>query len=442
MSNTGFTNAIPYVNIAVMSFGCLVCLVIIVCILMSDTRRERLNRLFIRIPLCTFFLLISDIVAWALDKNPARYAYVLSHIANFFVYALSFVVVVTVSAYLEAYIARRTDFKKWFMRGAYAVCTVSLIILIASQYLHLFYYIDENNVYSRMDGFWISQICGGLYMFVNFVVLIAYRKVFVKREFLLMLTYVLIPVIAVIMQLINPGLATVNIATIIAALFTYISIHSEQLTQLRTTKEELAENRISIMISQIQPHFLYNSLSVIRHLCRTDPAVAEETVLEFSEYLRENMDSLTITEPIPFDRELKHVQTYMSIEKKRFGDNLNVEYDITVDSFMLPPLTVQPIVENAVRHGVTKRENGGKIVISTRENPIEYLITITDDGAGYNPQRHPADKKSHVGISNVRSRLESMCGGSLSIQSVPGSGTTVIISLPKETKAIKKNDLQ
>ena len=202
--------------------------------------------------------------------------------------------------------------------------------------------------------------------------------------------------------------------------------------KINELEKELLQNQIAIMLSQIQPHFLYNSLVVIRQLCKTDPKMAEETVVEFSNYLRGNLDSLTISEPIPFERELQHVETYLAIEKKRFGDKLNIVYDTETKDFSLPTLTLQSIVENAVRYGATKKEYGGTVTIKTETIGSNAVITVTDDGMGFEPEQPIEEGRSHVGIKNVQGRLAAMCGGMLEIKSKPGEGTTVLITIPKK----------
>jgi len=199
-----------------------------------------------------------------------------------------------------------------------------------------------------------------------------------------------------------------------------------------TLERELTQKQISVMLSQIQPHFIYNALVVIRQLCKIDPKTAEETVLEFSEYLRGNLDSLTLNVPVPFEKELHHVETYLKIEKKRFGDKLNVVYDIKAKVFLIPALTLQPIVENAVRYGITKKERGGTVEIKTEEAGNSIVVTVTDDGVGFDVhQQAGGDGRSHVGIENTRSRLAAMCGGTLAIESGIGKGTTAVITIPK-----------
>jgi len=201
--------------------------------------------------------------------------------------------------------------------------------------------------------------------------------------------------------------------------------------QIDALENELLQSQISVMLSQIQPHFLFNSLLAIRELCLIEPETASEAVDEFSAYLRANLDSLNIKIPIPFDKELRHVKTYLSLEKKRFGDKVNIVYDINTTDFSIPVLTLQPIVENAVRHGITKREDGGTVVIKTEEKDDEIIITVTDDGVGFDSECEQESNR-HVGIRNVRSRLAAMFCGSLCVQSKPGVGTTAVIRILKE----------
>ena len=223
-----------------------------------------------------------------------------------------------------------------------------------------------------------------------------------------------------------------TIAVVIDCVINYIWLH---LKFVREHEQALqAEQRIQIMMTQIQPHFLYNSLTVIQELCRSDPAQAEAATVQFANYLRGNMDALQTGTPIPFGQELEHTRQYLALEEMRFEDKLTVRYDIQCESFLLPNLTLQPIVENAVRHGVRGNADGrGEVVIATRETPDRYEITVKDNGPGFDPEKHPKDQgSSHVGIQNVRQRLAQMCGGELKIESIPGAGTCVTIALPKE----------
>ena len=196
----------------------------------------------------------------------------------------------------------------------------------------------------------------------------------------------------------------------------------------------LQESQISIMLSQIQPHFLYNTLNSIYQLCETNPMRARLLVNSFSEYLRNNLSSLEESGLIPFATELSHVNTYLDIEKVRFEDNLEIEYDIKCVDFSLPVLTVQPIVENAVKHGTSKKRGGGTVKIATDEDKENYIITVSDTGCGFDPTKPKNDGKHHVGIENVRQRLSNMCSGTLKIESTEGVGTLATIIIPKGGK--------
>ena len=185
------------------------------------------------------------------------------------------------------------------------------------------------------------------------------------------------------------------------------------------------------MMSQIKPHFLYNVLSAIAQLCDEDSAKAKKAIVDFSAYLRGNMEALNIEGLISFDRELRHVRGYLDLEEAIYESALNVVYDIKAGGFMLPPLTIQPIVENAVKHGIGRKEGGGTVKLSVCETDEEYVVTVTDDGAGYDVNKPYPENRERIGLENVRRRLLAQCDGTLDIISEVEKGTTVTIRLPK-----------
>ena len=186
------------------------------------------------------------------------------------------------------------------------------------------------------------------------------------------------------------------------------------------------------MMTQIKPHFLYNSLGAIEALCDSDPKAAKDATVKFSRYLRGNMDSISAEGLIDFEKELAHTKLYLELEKLRFEDALEIRYDISCTDFKTPVLTLEPLVENAVRHGVRKNEDGvGYVAVSTSEYSDRYEIAVTDNGPGFDVTAVMDDGNSHIGIENVRSRLKAVCSGKLQINSVPGQGTTATIIIPK-----------
>ncbi len=132
-----------------------------------------------------------------------------------------------------------------------------------------------------------------------------------------------------------------------------------------------------------------------------------------------------------FAEEMRHVESYVWLEKLRFSDRVNVLYDISCSDFSLPALTVQPLVENAIKHGICKGRGGGTVTVASREDGKAYTVTIADDGIGFEPSEVAKDGKPHIGMESVRKRLQSMVGGSMKVASAPGKGTTVTITVPK-----------
>ena len=146
------------------------------------------------------------------------------------------------------------------------------------------------------------------------------------------------------------------LSIIVATEVLFLFLSAQKNADLAKEEEKNKEVQIKIMLSQIQPHFVYNSLSSISTLIPINPERAQAALDDFTEYLRTNLSSLTEVRLVPFEDELKHVKTYVALEQLRFGDRLNVIYDVSASDFMLPPLTVQPIVENAIKHGRKNRK--------------------------------------------------------------------------------------
>lgn len=205
-------------------------------------------------------------------------------------------------------------------------------------------------------------------------------------------------------------------------------------TLIRTNRQEadIEKSQNRVLRSQIQPHFLFNSLTAIAQLCEKDPALAKQATITFSEYYRGNLRAINHAAPIPFTQELEHLKMYLFIEQLRYGDSLNVVFDIETTDFHLPPLTIQPLVENAVKHGIGGKEDGGTVTVSTRNHGDCVMVLISDNGVGFDPNAVSPQDRNHVGLENVKNRLRLMCDAALEVQSAPGAGTTITISVPKE----------
>lgn len=235
-----------------------------------------------------------------------------------------------------------------------------------------------------------------------------------------------------------PNFIFLTVITFIAMYFMKVNLNNIVKTEELTEKEanqrvELSEVKTKVMLSQIKPHFIYNTLTTISYFCSEDPQKADELTNRFSEYLKNNLSSLSETEAVAFSKELEVIKNYLEIEKMRFEERINVEYDIRFEDFAVPVLTIQPVVENAVKHGICKKEDGGTVKISSLEEENYYCIIVQDDGVGFDKDAVNFDGKEHVGVKNIISRIENF-GGEVEIESKVGVGTTVTIRLPKEEK--------
>ena len=204
-------------------------------------------------------------------------------------------------------------------------------------------------------------------------------------------------------------------------------------TEKTALNAQLTQSRISTMMSQIRPHFIYNTLGSIEQLCEIDPQKAGELVHNFAKYLRGNFGELDNPKPILMSQEMEHVHYYISIENVRFPD-MTFSFVMDSNDFYIPALTIQPIVENAIKHGLMKLPKGGTIRVVSYETDTDYCVSVVDDGVGFDTTELLDDRK-HVGLRNIRERLKTMVGGTLEIESTAGVGTKVLITIPKEVQA-------
>ena len=205
--------------------------------------------------------------------------------------------------------------------------------------------------------------------------------------------------------------------------------YTEQRNLIKEMEMQLTLSRTTTMMSQIRSHFVFNILNAISGMCKYDAEKADETIVRFSRYLRNNIDIMENDEPVLFSTELARIEDYVILEQLRFGDKIEFYADIHVDDFMIPPLILQPIVENAIKHGITKKQEGGTVVIRTHEDEKNVFVSVEDDGVGF--EHTELEKEKSVGLKNIRYRLLHLVGGSLDIKSRNGEGTTVTVIIPK-----------
>lgn len=420
-------------NIALDIFCIILSLIPIIYLLNVGRFQQKRNRYFMGISISNAFMIIGDLADWIIrDPTDPRMKMLLSFCSMIF-YVSSAFVLYFFGRYMAEYLKLSKRARNIFLTVMTTLCGIQVFFAVISPFTGAIFYISDNG-YQRGNLFMISQYVPLLSYLLFTFLMIWYRKRLTRRELIFFLLYIFIPLGAGATQMLFRGIAVVNVGVTLALLFIFVNIQSERDLLIKQQEKELGELHIDIMLSQIQPHFLYNTLTTLRQLCDIDPKLAKESIRNFSYFLRANMDSLTSKAPIPFEQELKHTENYLSLEQLRFQSRLHIIYEITVRDFSIPSLTLQPIVENAVRHGVLRREEGGTITIRTEETDELYQIIVSDDGVGFVSSQDKTDGHTHVGISNVQERLSAMCGGTLVIQSKTGMGTTAAITIPKENE--------
>ena len=293
------------------------------------------------------------------------------------------------------------------------------------------YSFDENNRYYRLPFSFIPGFIAFVGIIITLGVAVKYVGKMNRFERAAVILFLILPVIGVIIQTFNYGISLTYLMLVLSSLILFFS-HIYNFMQYNIEKEkELAEERIRVFNQQIQPHFIFNSLSLIRHLCKKSPDEAVEAINEFSGYLRNCTDFINESDCIPASREFDLVKHYIYMEQKRFGKSISVKYDLEDADFSLPPFSVQTSVENAIKHGlraVSKKD--GQLTISSCRKGKDHIVVVEDNGAGFDTRRIKSDSSSHVGIINTQKRLELMCGGDIYIESSQGKGTKVIITIP------------
>ncbi len=331
--------------------------------------------------------------------------------------------------YLSNYIRLPKKFKNIF-----SIINISLFtIFVVTDFINIathMYFTAVDGVYQRAKLMFISQGYQFVMLVISFVLAIINKELSV-REKIAFSIYCFIPFIAIIVQNALPGFAIAYLSMIVAIEILILFLSIEKNYMLLEDEQRLKDANVKIMVSQIQPHFIYNTLSSISTLIPLDQARAQKALDDFTEYLRMNFSTLTETNLVSFGDELKHIQTYIELEKMRFNERLHVNYDIKVSSFCVPPLSIQPLVENAIKHGILKKVEGGTLLIKTYETENSYVVEVIDDGVGFNIQDIDFKSNNHIGLNNVKHRITSMCKGEMNIFSEINKGTTIVVKFYK-----------
>ncbi len=420
-------------HIAMLVWGLIFCLIAVICMVMSANFDRKKRRGMIAMQLCTAVLLGSDALAWGFRGYPGEIGYYMVRISNFCVFLLSDLILALFHGYLCCHLTEEDKKKSGAaVRSVYVIVGIAMAFVVLSQFTNWYYYFDSSNFYHRSQWHFLSLLLPLTGIVVDLFLLIRYRTKLSREMFVSLFSYIILPVLMMVIQIFYYGISLTNIGICISMILLFVTTMVDQNRELAKAEKTAVDLRISLLLSQIAPHFVYNALTTIQRLCVKDPEMAQQTIADFSAYLRGNLDALERKEPIPFTQELEHIKRYLNIEKKRFGDRVNVCYDIHDTNFVIPALTLQVLVENAVKHGICRKPDGGTVTISAERKQKTIYVSVTDDGVGFKKENLEKDGKNHVGLKNAKARLTDLCDGRLDISSEMGKGTRAVITLPQK----------
>ena len=321
------------------------------------------------------------------------------------------------------------------------VWAVYFIVSASSAFVDGFFYLTPENQFNRGPLYPLFLLPVITIQVLNLAGTIKRRKQLSCKAFSAFLVAILPIMIALIAHLFIDVFPLIDISHVCSALALYSLILSDQIEQDRRRQNEIvrqkqeiamqqqriAHERASVMVLQMRPHFIYNTLMSIHSLCRLDPMKAQQVTMDFTNYLRKNFNAVASDSTIPFSTELEHTRAYLAVEQAQYDDMLVVDYDMPFINFRLPPLTLQPIVENAVKHGMDPYSGALRISIRTRHTDSGAEVVVEDNGRGFAPAD---DSTRGIALENIRQRLELMCDGRLDIIPKDGKGTVVTVTIP------------
>ena len=426
---------LQYVHFSIEIWGALFCLISAVSIYITRHFDRKGAYKLIILLLGAMMLMISDSLAWIFRGNPSQAGYFLVRISNFCAFFFGFLIMPLVADYVSHIISRRSGITGLYWKYIeWVLFIIGSVVLIINVFRPFIYTFDERNTYFRLAYGMIPGAIAFVGIVITLGVVLEYISYMNNFEKVAIIMFLVLPNIAVIIQTLRYGIAFTNLALVFSSLLLFVSYEFNYMKYNVDKEKMMAEERIRLINQQVQPHFIFNTLSVIRHLCKKAPDEAAEAINEFSGYLRNCTDFFNETECIPAERELDLVKHYIYLEQKRFGKSIEVEYDIEDEDFDIPPFAIQTSVENAIKHGLrAQNKTDGRIKVSTRFDGSQHIIVIEDNGAGFDISiLDDPGFKNHVGIKNTTERLRLMCKGTMDVSSEPGKGTKVTIKIPKE----------
>jgi len=345
--------------------------------------------------------------------------------------------------YVIEYISKKTKISWIYGHIASVICIVYAFGWCISIFTGIFFSI-QNGKFTHGQYYWVAQ-CGGFFvMTMTLYVIIRNIKSIGIHDALFLMSFELIPILSIFIRR-KYFFFSSQMAMTFSIVLMFNFIHLNRVKYILNQDAKLRRNKLALSFNQIKPHFIFNLLNSLYVLCDKDPSKVKDSISDLACYLRNNLDVIEDQSLITFSEAIENLGHYINLEKVRFGEDIYVDYDLQEMDFYLPPLTLQPLVENSIKHGILRKTGGGTIIISSCRSGNVNIIKIVDDGVGFDTNNLYLDdiseddtdipeslnnRKGHIGIRNVRARIKIMCHGDMEIKSEIGKGTCIIISIP------------
>ena len=322
------------------------------------------------------------------------------------------------------------------LRTVLGLWVIYCLVLVSAAFINGFVYITPENQYYHGPLYPLIPIPIIAVLLLNFTGTMRRRTRLSRKTFLSLVIAQMPMAFTLILNLFVDAVLLFGISYVLSALVMYSLVLSDQIEQtiqyqqkIAEQQGEIAKQRTKVMVLQMRPHFIYNTLVSIHSLCGINPQKAQQITMDFTNYLRRNFNAVASDSIIPFSMELEHTRAYLAVEQAQHEDMLYVDYDTPYTHFRLPPLTLQPIVENAIKHGMDPYRGPLYISVRTRNTDSGTEIIVEDNGSGFDLSD---ENRPHTALDNIRQRLELMCAGKLDVMSRDGGGTTVTVTIPDQ----------
>lgn len=375
-----------------------------------------------------FALLTLDMVAYITELLAINYPNLLCQelVAGFLQSLIPSVLILMLTVYL-LHCCGEDRRKSTLLRAAAALWITYFIIILIAQFTTMFYYYTPDGLFHLGTWYPLAIAPAAALSALTITGVVRRRNNLSKRRFRALLVF-LIPLTAfMIVHMITPSFLLVDIGITISAISMFVIIVSEQIEQYMQLQQETAEQRGKIAVLQMRPHFIHNTMTSIYYLCDQDPKKAQQVTMDFNTYLLKNFNAIAKDDAIPFSEELEHTRAYLAVEQAQFGSKLVIDFHVAHTQFRVPPLTLQPLAENAVKHGMNPQTVPLRVAITTQKVGSSSEIIVEDNGPGFD---HAVADDPHTTLAVIRQRLKLMCNGTLEFESRGGGGTVAKVTIP------------